>query len=85
MPHLPSPVTAETIGYATIHLHEIEQRVAHGGKRGRELVDLRLKQKAHIVELLEAFEREVGRHEGRDVGLGSMTSGHMRTPRTVRK
>lgn len=56
--HLPDPVTAETIGWAVIHLHEIEQRVAHGGKRGRELVDLRLAQKRHIEELLSAFEKD---------------------------
>ena len=83
--HLPSPVTPETIGWAVIHLHEIEQRVAHGGKRGRELVDLRLRQKRHIEELLAAFEGEAGRHEGRDLDDGSMTEVHVASASPLRK
>ena len=85
MAHLPSPVTPETIGWAVIHLHEIEQRVAHGGKRGRDLVDLRLRQKRHIEELLAAFEGEAGRHEGREVPGGSMTSEYVGAHQSVNK
>ena len=71
--HLPHPVTAEHIGYARIRLHEIEMMRAHGGKKGRALADMRLAQKAHIAELIEAFGAEDRRLDGRPVEDGSMT------------
>lgn len=54
--HLPSPVTAEHIGYAVIRLREIERQTAHGGKAGTALARARLDQKRHIEDLLDAFE-----------------------------
>lgn len=68
--HLPNPVTPFHIGHAVIRLREIERTPHNGGRRGAELVRERIAQKAHIEELLDAFEREAA--QGREIDGGSM-------------
>lgn len=81
-------VTAEHIGFAVLHLHDLEREPRkNGGKAGAEQVDRRVKAKRNIRWLIEEYDRQsmeipevpmVGaegrRLEGRSVDDGSMSS-----------